>query len=69
MTLHEWIDSQQAEYPSLSRTYFMQRLREVSGVSMTTLSALDRGARLTRADKAHALINATKGAVTLEDLL
>jgi hypothetical protein len=69
MTLHQWINKQVKEYPALSRTYFMQRLRTASGVSLTTLGALDRGAKLTRGDKAQALVDATKGAITLEDLI
>lgn len=68
MKLSEWIDRECREN-GVSRTYVMRGLRSLSGVSMTTLNSLDRGARLTRGDKAKDLVAATQGAVTLEDLL
>ena len=67
MTLHQWISAQCEAY-GVSRREIMVKLQEASGVSITTLGSLDRGAKLTRVDKAQALSKATNYEVTTDDL-
>jgi hypothetical protein len=68
MKLHQWID-EEIENTNESRTAVMKRLQTISGVSLTTLGAVDRGAKMRNGDKARLIESATLGAVTLEDLL
>jgi transcriptional regulator with XRE-family HTH domain len=67
MTLHEWIDRRVSAL-GVSRRAILEDLSDLAGVSVVTLSAVDRGARLGRYDKARALSEATGGKVTIKEL-
>jgi hypothetical protein len=64
MKLKEWIDRQ----PGDTRTEVYARLAEESGVSLQTISSVDRGMLLKSYPRAKAISEATGGAVTVEEL-
>jgi predicted transcriptional regulator len=67
MTLHEWI-TERSEALGLSRRAIMEDLSAMAGVSVVTLSSVDRGARLTRYALARAVSEATGGQVSIQEL-
>lgn len=68
MTLKEWVEKE-AKRLQATRTAVIEGLAECSGVSRNTISGAVRGMLITRVDKAGALSDATRGEVTLTDLV
>lgn len=67
MKLSEWIDKRTAKSGG-TRTAVREELAAASGVSVVTVNHVDNGMRLKNYEKAKALSDATKGAVTPEEL-
>lgn len=68
MTLTEYVNQQMQTTGKTSRRAILEPLSVKAGVSFTTLSNVDRGARITRYDVAKAIEGATRGAVTVREL-
>jgi transcriptional regulator with XRE-family HTH domain len=64
MKLNEWIDSRL----KTTRHAAYAELAEKSGISVQTIANIDRGMRLNTYSRAKAISDATKGAVTVEEL-
>lgn len=67
MKLSEWVAAK-AKKTKKTKTAILKELATVSGVSLLTLQIAERGAPLSRYPKAKSISEATKGAVTIEDL-